>query len=328
MCGIFSYLISSTFYTMKRSVLLSTAFAASLLAPIATLAAEYRPSEQNMIFATKQREVAVTHLEQLESQLDVLLRQREKQEVEYYNTFEALNAIQDDLIEERSALEDWIDEQIQTENDLLKQLQLQGAPHNVLKVRTRQRQLLNANMLFAEQRDALMTALEEKEQAWQQQWDSLTASQAITRAKFGSQERTLRRQIERAEFDIASIDQMRTTGRSENVLRSVRKAWDTKREEAYKQRLARRTAKVEKALEKAEVVNYFNTPNEEVVAQIQAERMEEIQFEQSMQMKTLMERLGIVGPVNDQLRASLYLHLFGSVPASEEDVVEEETPAN
>lgn len=302
---------------MKRSLLVSTAAFAGLFVPVFALAAEYRPSEQNMIFASQQHKEVTAELDQAQRALQTLLNQRREQEVEYYNTFAALTEIREQLDAEQLELEEWIAEQIQEENSLLELIRIEGAPHNVLKVRSRQRQLANAKLLFGEQRDVLLHKLEEKEVEWQSQWSSLTESQRITRSRFSVAERNLRHQIERLQFKLSNIDSLRLTGRNENILRAKRNALTEARDAAYRQRVERRTTTVEKALQQAEKQNYFNTPNPEVVAQIEAERNAEIEYDQSMQLKKIMERLGIYGPVNDELRASLYLHLFGSVPVVE-----------
>lgn len=308
----------SSLLIMKRTLFLSTFFLTTSLVPVSALAAEQLVFAPTTIASANPQVSVQQKIQDAKEQLAKVQMQRILQEKEYARSFSVLSRIQEELMIEEKTLQNWLQEQIQEENRLLTAIQVQGAPHNVLKIRARQRQLQNAKKLFGEQRDSLKNALQEKNEAWKHQWNALTSSQAISRMKFTKAESALREQLDNLQFDKSALEAMNNTKMMEASVQAVREERDMLRAERYRERVAKRAQAIQAAVEKAKEDNYFTRDNPTVVADIAKEKQAEIDFEQSMQLKTLIERLGIIGPVNDQLRASLYLHLFGSLPAEQE----------
>jgi hypothetical protein len=250
----------------------------------------------------------------VELQLQTLRQQRSKQENEYKKSFEALHDIKKQLLREEKELQDWKENHISAQNELLKGLTIVGAPTNVLKIRARQRKLANANLFFEKVREEHLARYREKVSEWESQWNLLLHSQSMNAMRFTTKERALVAQIQAQKSARVMSEWKLRTQKIQNEKTAAHERWKQLQKSRYAATKTKREEALKLALESAKQNNYLQRENKEVAAQVLEDTKREEEQKQAMQLKVLVERLGISGPVNDDLRASLLLHLSSPQP--------------
>ncbi|MBT3293050.1 hypothetical protein HN512_01230 [Candidatus Peregrinibacteria bacterium] len=246
----------------------------------------------------------------LSENIQTINQQRDVQENEYARSFAALKEIQKDIMKEREDLKAWVESRIQEENDLLSQLPLLHSLKNKIQLRARQRMMSNAKSLFAIQREEKEAALKEKEMAWRNQWEALKKSRTQSRTSFLHRKRISVRQIK----EQRSKNVMSEIHSNLNDKNSLRNGYLENKISRYQNDKSKRSNSVKRSLSKARSNQYLNKVNPEVEKQLQLEKEDKIAEMHAMELKRVIERLSVIGPIDDELRSSVYLHIFGVMP--------------
>ena len=246
----------------------------------------------------------------LSENIQTINQQRDVQENEYARSFAALKEIQKDIMKEREDLKAWVESRIQEENDLLSQLPLLHSLKNKIQLRARQRMMSNAKSLFAIQREEKEAALKEKEMAWRNQWEALKKSRTQSRTSFLHRKRISVRQIK----EQRSKNVMSEIHSNLNDKNSLRNGYLENKISRYQNDKSKRSNSVKRSLSKARSNQYLNKVNPEVEKQLHLEKDDKIAEMHAMELKRVIERLSVIGPIDDELRSSVYLHIFGVMP--------------